>query len=145
MLCENTLNELRTILGSANVLSSRVSLESYSYDASPFTGKPEAVVFVDSTEQIRQLMLLASKRNIAITPRGAGTNVSGGCIAEHGGIILAMNRMDQILEIDPINETALVEPGVTNMTLQNAAVSDWHDSSLKVSIAGKRTRNSSML
>lgn len=121
MLSKNSLNQLRAIFGSENVLFSRISLESYSYDSSPFTGHPEAVVFADSAEQVRQLMVLATQENIAITPRGAGTNLSGGCIAEHGGVILTMNRMDKILAIDSVNETALVEPGVTNMALQNAA------------------------
>lgn len=121
MLNSLILDQLKDIFGSKNVLCSRIAVESYSYDSSPFFGSPEAVVFTKSTEQVRKLFLLAGKENLAITPRGAGTNVSGGCIPEHGGVILAMNKMNRILDIDPANETALVEPGVTNMALQKAA------------------------
>jgi glycolate oxidase len=66
-------------------------------------------------------MRLASRKELNVIPRGAGTNLSGGCIPTDGGIILALNRLDTIIEIDPVNETALVEPGVPNMALQHAA------------------------
>jgi len=121
MLSDNIHNQLRNVFGSANIILSRMGLESYAYDSSPFTGNPDAVVFASSTEQICQLMRIAQKEGFGVIPRGAGTNLSGGCISEHGGVILAMNRLNRILEIDPVNETALVEPGVTNMALQEAA------------------------
>ncbi len=119
MLDPKIIRELKTIFGDEDVLTSRISLESYSYDSSPFFHHPEAVVFADSVEEISDLMQLASREGIVVIPRGAGTNLSGGCVPIHGGIILAMNRFNRILDIDTVNETALVEPGVTNMGLQN--------------------------
>lgn len=121
MLDDKIVDRLKFIFGSVNVLTSKISMESYAYDSSPFTGHPEAVVFAESTDQVSQLMQLANPLGIAVLPRGAGTNLSGGCIPQYGGIVLAMNRLNKIIELDPVNETALVEPGVTNMALQKAA------------------------
>ena len=121
MVDKETLQKLVEIFGSKRVLTSKISMESYGYDSSPFYGIPDAVVFASKAEEISQLMSFASGKELNVIPRGAGTNLSGGCIPTHGGIILALNRLDKILEIDPVNETALVEPGVPNMVLQNAA------------------------
>src|SRR5205814_8746177 len=59
--------------------------------------------------------------NIPIVPRGAGTGLSGGAVTIRGGIALQMTRMRRILEIDPVGQTALVEPGVVNQELSLAA------------------------
>lgn len=123
MLDNETRNELESIFGPEDVLTSRISLEAYAYDSSPFYGTPDAVVFADNADEVSRLMHLATRKGINVIPRGAGTNLSGGCIAEKGGIVLALNRMNKILEIDPDNETALVEPGVANMALQEAVES----------------------
>lgn len=120
MLNKKIIGKLHEIFGSQDVLTSKISLESYAYDSSPFIHQPDAVVFADSVEEISELMKLADREGIVVIPRGAGTSLSGGCVPRYGGIILAMNRFDKILEIDPINQTAWVEPGVANLTLQNA-------------------------
>lgn len=120
MVDQETLEQLVRIFGASNVLTSKISMESYGYDSSPFYGTPDAVVFAESADAISQLMRLASSRGINVIPRGAGTNLSGGCVPLQGGIILALNRLTKIIEIDPVNETALVEPGVPNMVLQRA-------------------------
>ncbi len=121
MIGKEIMNELMQIFGKDNVLSSKISMEAYSYDSSPFYGMPEAVVIAENTEMVSRCMHLAQQQKINVIARGAGTNLSGGCVADQGGIILALNRLNSILEIDEINQTALVEPGVTNMALQNAA------------------------
>lgn len=120
MLSKNIISELQRIFGAQDVLTSKIGLESYAYDSSPFIHQPDAVVFADSVEEICKLMKLVNREGVVVIPRGAGTSLSGGCVPRHGGIILAMNRFDKILEIDPVNQTAWVEPGVANMTLQNA-------------------------
>ncbi len=121
MVSSEIVQELRQIFGAKNVLTSKISLEAYGYDSSPFYGLPDAVVFAEDTLSISRFMRLASREGLNVIARGAGTNLSGGCVATEGGIILALNRLNRILEIDPVNETALVEPGVPNMTLQKAA------------------------
>jgi len=120
MIDDKVLDELTAIFGRQNVLTSRINLEAYSYDSSPFVGSPQAVVFAESAKQVARFMNYACKKGIPVIPRGAGTNLSGGCIALNGEVILALNRLNKILEIDPLAETALVEPGVTNMALQEA-------------------------
>jgi glycolate oxidase len=120
MIDQKILDELERIFGKANILTSKINLEAYSYDSSPFFGAPKAVVFAENAQQISRFMRFASKGGIPVIPRGAGTSLSGGCIAQNGEIILALNRLNRILEIDPLSETAWVEPGVINVALQEA-------------------------
>ncbi|GAW93785.1 FAD-binding oxidoreductase [Calderihabitans maritimus] len=123
MLSRRVISQLKDIFGPPNVLTSKISMEAYAYDSSPFIHYPEAVVFADKVEQISQLMKLANREKIVVVPRGAGTSLSGGAVPVHGGIILVLNRFNRILEIDPVNEVAWVESGVTNLALQQAAAS----------------------
>lgn len=121
MLKDKTLKELRRIFGSENVLTSKISMESYAYDSSPFIHYPEAVVFADNADQISRLMRQANLDGFVVVPRGAGTCLSGGAVPLYGGVVLSLNRLNRIIEIDPDNEAAWVEPGVTNLALQQAA------------------------
>ena len=73
---------------------------------------PDAVVFVENIDQVQTVVKLANKYKIPIICRGAGTNVVGACVVEHGGIILNFSKMNKIINISPENMTATVEPGV---------------------------------
>ena len=73
---------------------------------------PDAVVFVENIDQVQTVVKLANKYKIPIICRGAGTNVVGACVVEHGGIILNFSKMNKIINISPENMTAKVEPGV---------------------------------
>jgi len=121
MLNKIVLKELHRIFGSENVLTSKISMEAYAYDSSPFIHYPEAVVFAENADQISRLMRLANSDKFVVVPRGAGTCLSGGAVPLHGGVVLSLNRLNRIIEIDPDNESAWVEPGVTNLGLQQAA------------------------
>jgi len=79
---------------------------------------PEIVVLPTSTEQVASAVRLANKYRIPVTPRGAGTNLSGGTVTPEGGLVISLTRMDRILEIDTANERVVVEPGVVNLELQ---------------------------
>ena len=116
----DVINRLKKIVGNDDVLTSKISKEIYAYDSSPFVYQPGAVVFPESTEEVAEIMKLANETGIKVVPRGAGTGVSGGAVTPDGGIILVLTRMDKILDIDTINETALVETGVVNMDLTRA-------------------------
>ncbi|QGP92002.1 putative FAD-linked oxidoreductase [Neomoorella glycerini] len=120
MVDQSTLNELVRIVGKENVLTSKVSLNTYMYDASLVYGQPEVIVYVQNARQIAAILKLASSKKIPVTPRGGGTCLSGGAVPQRGGIVIVMTRMNRILEIDPENRVAVVEPGVTNMELQKA-------------------------
>lgn len=79
---------------------------------------PEAVVFPDTTEQISAIMKLASHYRFPVVPRGAGTGMTGGAIPVKGGVVMALSRMNRIVEIDTANQIAIVEPGVITAHLQ---------------------------
>lgn len=77
--------------------------------------KPEAVVQAQSAQEICDVLRYCNEKKIAVTPRGAGTGLCGGCVAIHGGVVLSTERMKRVLEVDTRNMTATVEPGVLLM------------------------------
>lgn len=81
---------------------------------------PDAVLQATSAEEIRQVLRYCNENNIAVTPRGAGTGLCGGCVAIEGGIVLSTERMKKVLEVDTRNMTATVEPGVLLMEFPKA-------------------------
>src|ERR1019366_6613424 len=97
----------------------------YEYDAGIRKSTPGAVVFPQNTEQVSQIMRLATAENVAAGARGAGaglsggagTGLSGGSIPQEGGIVIAFSRMNRILEVDVENQRAVVQPGVVNLQL----------------------------
>lgn len=96
-------------------------LERYSRDeTSHLEAMPEAVVFAENTYDVSRLLALASEHKIPVTPRGAGTGVTGGALPMSGGIVLSLERMNRILEIDTDNRMAVVEPGVITGELHRA-------------------------
>ena len=100
-------------MGDTSVLTSPVDLESYAFDGTTsWQSKPDVVVFPTTAEQISQIMKLASAEKIPVTPRGAGSNVSGGSVPINGGIVLCTTRMNKILKIDADNFTVTTEVGV---------------------------------
>ncbi len=113
MLKSEIISQLREIVGKQGVLTSKEDLTAYSYDGTAtWAHLPDVVVLPTSAEQVSEIMKLASKNKIPVTPRGAGTNVSGGSIPIKGGIVLCTTRMNRILEISKANLFAIVEPGV---------------------------------
>jgi len=109
-------NQLRQIVGEKYVIyGDEEKLETYSHDEvaeSHYAHMPEAVVRPDSAEQIAAVMKLANRERVPVTPRGAGSGLSGGAVPVRGGIVLLCDRMNRILEIDEDNLMAVVEPGV---------------------------------
>lgn len=79
---------------------------------------PEVVVQPQTTEQVSRILRYCNEQNIAVTPRGAGTGLSGGALAVHGGVVLDMRRMNKILKLDTANFQIMVEPGVITQVLQ---------------------------
>jgi D-lactate dehydrogenase (cytochrome) len=114
------LDRLRRILGPENVKTGAAAEEVYSYDASLATGRPDAVLLPASAEEVQEVVRLLCIAGVPYTPRGYGTNLSGGSIAGRGGAVICLSRMGRILEIQPERRTAVVEPGLTNLDLQNA-------------------------
>jgi len=116
----NLIRKIESIVGRGNVLYNRANLLAYEYDASLHRGLPDAVAFATTTEQVSQVVKLANRERVPFLPRGSGTNLSGGTVPTRGGIIIALSRMNRILEIDLQNQRAVAEPGVFNLALQDA-------------------------
>ncbi|HHY93868.1 MAG TPA: FAD-binding protein, partial [Firmicutes bacterium] len=111
--------ELARIVGRQNVLTSPLSLATYGYDATLLEGHAQAVVYPTSTEQVSRLLRSCYRHGIPVTPRGHGTDLSGGSIPI-GGVVVVLTRMDRILSVDASERVAVVQPGVVNMDLQKA-------------------------
>lgn len=122
MLDSSVIEALRRIVGEKHVLTHKVDLVTYSFDATADVPRriPDVVVMPADTEEIRGIVNLARRHGVPIYPRGAGTNLSGGAIPLAGGIVLSFQRMNRILEVDPENLTATVQPGVVIQELNNA-------------------------
>jgi glycolate oxidase subunit GlcD len=114
------LQRLQAIVGPANVLWKEVDLAVFEYDAGLDKEKPSFVVFTPTAEDVAQVVKFLHQEGISYLARGSGTNLSGGTIPLNQGVVIELSRMNRILEIDTQNERALVEPGVYNLTLQNA-------------------------
>jgi glycolate oxidase len=113
MISKDIIARLQKIVGKDAVLASKEDLHAYSYDATTtWSHMPDVVVLPSTTEQISSIMKLANEHMIPVTPRGAGTNVSGGSIPIKGGIVLCTTKMNRIIDINKTNFTATVEPGV---------------------------------
>ena len=123
MLTNTLIKKLNKALPKENILSEIEERYVYSVDASndPYTKStlPDAIVFVETIEQVQKVVKIAGEQMIPIICRGAGTNTVGACVATHGGIILNFSKMNKILEINPKNMTARVQPGVVVGDLQH--------------------------
>lgn len=116
-LTEEIVKELESILGAKNVILDKEKMENYSHDETPeeYAHMPEVVITPTTSEQISEVMKLANKHLIPVTPRGAGSGLSGGAIPTFGGILLSVEKMNKVIEIDYDNMMIVVEPGlVTN-------------------------------
>ncbi len=113
MIDAGQIEQLRKIAGKENVFTSPEDLISYSYDAmNLWSHKPDCVVLPIDVSAISAVLKFANENRIPVTPRGGGTNVSGGSIPIKGGIVLVTTRLNKIIEINKNNLNATVEPGV---------------------------------
>ena len=109
------------IVGPGDVLVDAEALQRYSHDETVgLWAQPEVVARATSTEQVSQVLKLAQRERIPVTPRGAGYGLSGGAVAVRGGIVLSTEKMNRILEIDPRNLMVTVEPGVITGDIHRA-------------------------
>ncbi len=109
-------DELRAIVGEKYLIYGDCdALEPFSHDEIPdtrYAHMPEAVVRPRTADEISRIMKLANKENIPVTPRGAGSGLSGGAVPVCGGIVLLVDRMNSVIELDRENLMITVEPGV---------------------------------
>ncbi|NIQ05056.1 MAG: FAD-binding oxidoreductase [Candidatus Korarchaeota archaeon] len=123
---KNILDKLRETCGNEYVLTDKSQMMGFKGDETAALEKrvnvrfPEAVVKPGSTEEVSMIMTIAYNEGVPVTPRGGGTGLSGGVVPIHGGIVLSLERLDNIIEIDTENLMAVVEAGVTLEALYDA-------------------------
>lgn len=111
----------KKIVGEQYVAADEESLLKYGHDETENLHYPPDVVIKPRTaEEISAILVICNKDKIPVTPRGAGTGLSGGALPQLGGVLLSTERMNTILEIDERNLQVTTEPGVITEVLQNA-------------------------
>ena len=111
------IERLRTILGDDGLFSEPQQLRLYMYDGSIDRALPIAVALPRTAEQVAGVVRLCHEEGVFLTPRGAGTGLSGGSIPLCGGVVLSTARMKAILAVDTENQTVSVQPGLVNLDL----------------------------
>src|SRR5512143_4026811 len=100
------IDELRRIVGGPNLLTDKESLACYKYDSTPeLESLPGAVLLPGTPEEVSRIMRLCHGAGVSVTPRGSGTNLSGGSLSA-GGVVIQTSRMNRIIEVDEENLTA---------------------------------------
>ena len=115
------IEALQKIVGIPNVIAREEDLLVYECDAYTLEKQlPTAVVLPDSTDEVQAIVRACAAHNVPIIPRGAGTSLSGTVLAVTGGIMIALTRMNRIVDIDYANRRAFVEAGCVNAWVTNA-------------------------
>ncbi|WP_446009224.1 FAD-binding oxidoreductase [Candidatus Electrothrix sp.] len=117
---KKVIKKIQEAVGQANLLTDVEDRSCYSYDASSQNFMPDAVALPETKEQVAALLCLAEEYGFPVIPRGAGSGTTGGALPVQGGLVIGFSRMKRILEIDPDNMIAVVEPGVVTGELQAA-------------------------
>lgn len=112
------IKELEKIVGKKGVLTSPEDLAVYSYDGTFEESYPDVVVLPESTEQVSQVVMLATRERIPVVTRGMASGLAAASVPFSGGISLVMTRMDKIIELDLENAMVHVEAGVVTADLQ---------------------------
>jgi glycolate oxidase len=113
------LEKVKKIVGEKFVFTDQESLEHYSHDETEdFRFYPDVVVKPSTAEEISEIVKFCNEFKIPLTPRGAGTGLSGGALPIHKGVVLSMERFNKIIEIDERNFQATVETGVITQVFQ---------------------------
>jgi len=121
-LDDRLTERLVAVAGAEHVRTDPGGLLAFATDATPLhRGHPDAVVFPASTDEVAAVVRLAGEAGVPVIPRGSGTNLSAATIADRGGIVLALTRLDTLLEVDPANLVAVCQPGVRIVGLAEAA------------------------
>jgi glycolate oxidase len=117
------IDELTSALGPAKVALDAPTLTAYAVDQAPVLDyqQPQAVVHAESVDDVQATVRACAAHGVPLVARGAGTGVSGGAHASKGCVVLSLARMNRILDLNPDDETAVVEPGVVNADLNAAA------------------------
>ena len=121
-MSEAFLGALRAIYPDSRLLRQTAQLLSYESDAlTAYRARPIAVVLPESAEEVIATVRACHRDGVPFVARGSGTSLSGGSLPIEGGILIGLNRLDRILELDSDERIAVVEPGVVNLKVSEAA------------------------
>jgi len=121
---DQLIADLRRTQPDLSILESEEERRPYECDGlSAYRQLPGVVVLPDSISQAQSILKLCSRHDVPVVARGAGTGLSGGALPQYDGVLLSLAKFNRILEIDPSNRTATVQPGVRNLAISEAASS----------------------
>ena len=120
-LAPQFLARLATIVGSEDLYTDPADRWPYSYDNSRRQAQPDAVAFPASHDEVRDVVRLCNEFTVPLTARGLGSSTTGSAVPVNGGLVLALERMNRIITLDAANRAMVVETGVTNGAVQEAA------------------------
>jgi D-lactate dehydrogenase len=120
MHVQELIPALTKLFSNDRVFTDPVDCYAYAYDNSRSYHNPIAVVFPLTTDEVQAVIQLCNQYKIPVVPRGRGTGTAGGSVPEAGGVVMSLERMQNIISIDPDNRMAIIEPGVLNQALQDA-------------------------
>lgn len=121
MLQNTLLRSLQSLLPQGQVFTDLTALLVYEVDAGMDKGRPEAVVFPRSAAEVVRVVQWAAQHKVPLIARGAGTGLSGGAVADRGGVILEFAKMNAILDVDVLGRSVISEPAVINLRLDEQA------------------------
>jgi glycolate oxidase len=116
------LRQLRDCLGADCLIEETASQRPYECDALPlYRDLPLAVALPETERQVKDVLRICHEYDVPVVARGAGTGLCGGAMPHPEGVLLALTKLDRILGVDPLARTATVQPGVTNLSISEAA------------------------
>jgi glycolate oxidase len=122
MAIDALLQELTDLIPPVRLLRRPEQLAPYESDAlTAFRAQPGAVLLAESQAEVIDVVRRCHHHRVPFVARGSGTSLSGGSLPIKNGIVIALNRLDRILHLDPIQRIAIVEPGVVNLDVSKAA------------------------
>lgn len=113
------IKDLQKVVGEESVVWRPEDLLLYEYDGSIDRAKPKVVALPGSAEEAAECVRVANRHDAYISPRGAGTGLSGGAIPLRDSVVIGLSRLNKVLELDVENRVAIVEPGLVNLELSN--------------------------
>ncbi len=112
-ISQENVGQFRKIVGDENVIADNETLENYSRDETEMLHYlPDLVLRPGNANEISEILKMCNRHLIPVTPRGAGTGLSGGALPHLGGVVISTERLNSIINIDERNLQAITEPGV---------------------------------
>ncbi len=122
MLPAPFIADVQSLIGSNRLLEESADLQRYGVDRTTvWQPAPSAIALPGSVEEVQQLVVLANQYDVAVVPSGGRTGLSGGAVAKNGELVIAMDRLNEVIEFNPIDRAVTVGAGMITANLQDFA------------------------